>query len=275
MSEAILLVGAGHMGGAILQGLLKAKPKPRLKVVDTSALRRKEVSALGVEAAGRINLIPDDETVILALPPQCFVDFASDASVLKKHRGLIVSVMAGIHIETIRHILNADNIVRAIPNTPAEVCESISVFCAAKCISPVALKRATEVLAKIGIALQVQEERFLDLATALCGGGPAYLCYLADCLQHFAVNAGIDPVQAVIMVNQLFQGTSALLALPGRQPQQLCRDVMTPGGTTVRAVEVFEKHDLKAIIFEALSSAAAHSNALGSSVKEIENARHR
>ncbi|MDD1014796.1 pyrroline-5-carboxylate reductase [Pseudomonas rubra] len=273
MSNDIVLVGAGCMGAALLPGLFKGFQKSRILVVDTSPLRREKVAAMGVDVASAIDNIDGGATVVLALPPNSFSGFASSTLALKGHAGLVISVMAGVRIATIKHALQICNVVRAIPNTPAETLKSMTVFCAATSVSLLCLEFAERVLSLFGEAIRVESENLMDPATAICGGGPAYISYFAECMRCFAVEQGFNDDESALIVAQVLCGTGSLLSVGDRRPMQLCRDVMTPGGTTARAVEVLDRNNFKEVVGDALLKATIHSRSLGCMVEEAENER--
>jgi pyrroline-5-carboxylate reductase len=273
MSNDIVLVGAGCMGAALLPGLFKGFQKSRILVVDSSSSQRKKIAAMGVDVSSSIGDVSGGATIVLALPPDRFAEFASSTSVLSGHPGLVISVMAGVRIATIEHALQVCNVVRAIPNTPAEIFKSMTVFCAAASISFFCLELAERVFSLIGETVRVEDEELMDPATAICGGGPAYLSYFAECMRCFAVDHGFNDAQSAFIVGQVFRGTGSLLSVGDRRPMQLCREVMTPGGTTARAVDVLERNNFKGVVGDALLKATTHSQSLGYRVEEAENGR--
>lgn len=273
MSYDIVLVGAGCMGTALLPGLFKGFDKSRILVIDVLPSRRKEVAAMGVDVASSLGDVDDAAIIVLALPPNRFSEFAGCTSVLNGHPGLVVSVMAGVRIATIEKALQACNVVRAIPNTPAETFKSMTVFCAGASVSSYSLRLAERMFSLVGEMVRVEEEKLMDPATAICGGGPAYLSYFAECMRSFAVEHGFSDAQSDFIVSQIFQGVGSLLSVGDRQPMQMCEDVMTPGGTTAQAIEVLKHRNFKEVVGDALLKAATHSQLLGSMAEEAENER--
>jgi len=123
-----------------------------------------------------------------------------------------------------------------------------------------------QLLGVIGHFVAVDNEELIDTATALCGGGPAFFAYFADCMRQQAESAGFGRADASAIVIQLLRGTAILMSESGKSAMQLCREVMTPGGTTERGIDVFEERKLRSIVEDALSRSAQRSRELGDSI---------
>jgi pyrroline-5-carboxylate reductase len=111
--------------------------------------------------------------------------------------------------------------------------------------------------------VEVAHEALLDPATALCGGGPAFVAYFADAMQDFALASGFGADNARRMTLQILRGTAALIAASGKQPSRICSEVMTPGGTTERGIACFDEFGVRHAVREALARASARSGELG------------
>jgi pyrroline-5-carboxylate reductase len=176
--------------------------------------------------------------------------------------------MAGIRISSIQQMLGTQNVVRSIPNTPSEVFEGMTVYCRSSSVDENLARKARDVLESFGRAVEVSDEALIDPATALCGGGPAFVAYFADALQEFGIKAGISEDAALAITIQLLRGTSALLATTGKPAMQLCREVMTPGGTTERGIWHFDEEGLGGTVLDALTKSSARSRELGLVITE-------
>lgn len=111
--------------------------------------------------------------------------------------------------------------------------------------------------------LIVNDEPLIDSATALVGGGPAYVSYFAAALIEYAISAGFDKTTATTITNTIFRGTSILLAANSEPPMRLCERVTTPEGTTQRAIHFFNEKQLRNIIVTGLEYACSRSKELG------------
>jgi len=256
------LFGAGHMGAALARGMLRRGLKG-LEIVDPDERKLKEFRELGVEATTTCHDVGAGDMLMLAMPPQAFPAFAQSAAHLHGHRGTVISVMAGVTTEVISASLRADKIIRGIPNTPSEVFEGMTLYTCTPAVSEQDESDAVSVLESIGKVAKVKDESLIDPATALCGGGPAFVAFFADALETFGHQAGLPADVARRVTEQLLRGTAELMASSGKPALQLCREVMTPGGTTERGIWMFEEAGLKRTVTESLARSAARSRELG------------
>ncbi|MBA2431612.1 MAG: pyrroline-5-carboxylate reductase, partial [Chthoniobacterales bacterium] len=225
-----------------------------LLVVERDEARRSWLqSQFRLDATADLNVLQGD-VIVIAIPPQVFADFVASERCRIPENTPIISVMAGIRIATISDALGSDQVVRTIPNTPAEVGRGVTVFYAPSSVTPETLERVHEVLSAIGTSLRVGNEDMLDPATAICGGGPAFVSYFADAFCTFAQIQGFSPDEAVHLTTEVLQGTAQLIATSRRTPEALCREVMTPNGTTERGIAAFEAGRLKPVVLEALAA---------------------
>ena len=261
----VVVIGAGHMGTAIIAGLQEKDAELRVDVVEIAAPRVRLIGErFGITARSRYEARPGD-TVILAVQPQQFEGFAaaSPDGVFASEGALLISVMAGVGIASMTSLLGTPKVIRAIPNTPSEVSQGMTVMCCAPAVTEVEAERAEYLLSAVGRVLTVADEALIDDATALCGGGPAFVAYLADGLADFAVKAGFDPAQARLMACQVLRGTADLMESTGREAEELCREVMTPGGTTEQGVFHLRERGVRDALVEALRRSANRSRELG------------
>jgi pyrroline-5-carboxylate reductase len=262
----LIIVGCGHMGFAIVRGLLGAAHKREIVVVETSAERRKFLLAhSGMTITEELAIAPGD-FVVLAVPPQVFGEFARNQRDKFSPGTPVLSVMAGLTAHSIAEALGTTQVVRAIPNTPSEVFAGMAVYYADVDVAELAIAQADELLKTIGKALRVDNEELVDDATALCGGGPAFVSYVADAFCRFAVSCGFTEATGREMTVQIFGGTAALISNSDKTPMQLCREVMTPNGTTERGIAAFDAADLTNSVLTALAASAHRSRELASSM---------
>ncbi|WP_320784764.1 pyrroline-5-carboxylate reductase [Streptomyces sp. CRN 30] len=266
-AHRVAVIGAGHMGTAMIAGLVASSEGPRPVVVETDGARRAAVlEQFGTVARERYEPGCAD-TVILAVQPQQFEALARDLAQGAFDGTLVVSVMAGVSIRTMTELLGTARVVRAIPNTPSEIGFGMTVLAPGEAVTPDDVVRAEGVLALLGRVLTVSDEALIDDATALCGGGPAFVAYLAGALCDFAVGAGFDAGQARSMTAQVLRGTAELLDRVDRTPQELCAEVMTPGGTTEQGIFHFRDKGLADIVVKGLDRAARRSRELDGIVR--------
>jgi pyrroline-5-carboxylate reductase len=263
----VVVIGAGHMGTAIIAGLVKNGGDLPLVVVETAESRRQAVRAeFGIETRRFYEPGPTD-LVVVAVQPQQFEAFARTRSAGDFDHALVVSVMAGVTISAMTALLGTERVVRSIPNTPCEVSEGMTVMAAGAAVTSDDVVLAERLLAVLGRVLTVSDEALVDDATALCGGGPAFVAHIAGAFAEFAVAAGFQPGQARLMTCQVLRGTAALLESTARSPEELCDEVMTPGGTTEQGILFYREKRLREILVEGLNRAAERSRELDGLVR--------
>jgi len=260
--EKISIIGAGNMGAAIAKGLLnKGNIKPR--IVDSNEKRLIDLRDQGLICSTFLESISADELVVLAIPPQAFSAFAANAKLLRGHQAPIVSIMAGIRMAEISKLLDVPHVVRSIPNTPSEVYAGMTVFCASPMMTGASVNKVISVFETFGKCVRVDDESLIDPATALCGGGPAFTAFFADAMQKFAIGSGFNGKDAAIIAQQVLRGTADLIEASEKPPMQICREVMTPHGTTERGIRHFEENRLREIVIGALNQSARRSREIG------------
>lgn len=260
--QRIVVVGAGHMGSVLVRALRTTMSEVPLTVVEAEPERAAALRAEGVPTAASYEPAPDD-LVILALPPQALGPFAAAQPPGTFRDVTVVSVMAGVPIATLTERLGAPRVVRAMPNVASQVSQGMTVLCAGPGVAPTEAARAEGALGTIGRVLAVSDEALLDDATALAGGGPAFVAYIAKAFRDFAEAAGFPADQALDLACQVLRGTADLLERTGQDPEQIYRSVMTPGGTTEQGIRALEEHGLHDILVDALRRAAGRARELG------------
>src|SRR5262245_21561907 len=179
LKGTLVLVGAGKMGGAMLEGWLKSGIRPE-QVVALDPAPPPETLALLQKHRVRHNpavvTVKDAEVILIAIKPQIMDDVLPSVASLKASRPLVISVAAGRPIATFaRHFGEDAAIIRSIPNTPAAVGRGITAIASNGNVSTAQLALATDLLSAIGEVVSVPDETFIDAATAVSGSGPAYV----------------------------------------------------------------------------------------------------
>ena len=239
----LLLVGAGKMGSALLQGWLESGVDPaRLTVLDPepSAELCKLAASAGIDLDPDIAIMPPPAVVVLAIKPQIMDAVLPGLVRLVRDETVFLSVAAGRTIASMQAILGQRAmVVRTIPNTPAAIGQGMTVAVATAQVTPRQRQQCQALLEAVGKVEWVEDESLIDAATALSGSGPAYVFYLAECLARAGAKAGLDPELAARMARQTVIGAGALMqASPDTEAAQLRRNVTSPGGTTAAALAV-------------------------------------
>jgi pyrroline-5-carboxylate reductase len=237
---SLLLVGAGKMGGAMLDGWL------------SRGLWPKAVAVLEPQPSGRMNMLArrgvrlnaeasksKPSVVVIAVKPQ---DAASTIHSLAPRIGkpsLVISIMAGRTIAFLAEGLpKGIAIVRAMPNLPAAIGRGITVAVPNRQVTDTQRKVATELLAACGKVEWVQDEKLLDAVTAVSGSGPAYVFLLAEALTGAAVAAGLPAQLAAKLARETIAGAGELMRGSKLDAATLRKNVTSPGGTTAAALDV-------------------------------------
>jgi pyrroline-5-carboxylate reductase len=263
---AIAILGAGSMGGAILNGLVQPGTAVSGPVRVTNrteakaaALRSDAVISYSTEVEPNANLaaITGARIVVVAVKPTMVPDLLREIAEVLEPDAVVISVAAGVTIATIQSLLPPSvAVLRAMPNTPALVGRGVTGLAAGDRASASDLAMAHSLFATVGAVLEVPESK-IDEVSAISGSGPAYVFYLIEQLTQTAVRLGFTAEQASLMVEGTFLGASELLAASGEQPRELRRRVTSPHGTTERAIAEMEKAELGSMFDRATASAIA------------------
>jgi pyrroline-5-carboxylate reductase len=264
----IAFIGGGNMGEAMLSAILDKGIAENEDVIvsDISEPRRHflaERYSVVTTADNRL-AITGANVVVLAIKPQNLPTLMNELKNKIKPAQLVISIIAGTRIDTIRDGLKHKRVVRSMPNTPAQIGEGVTVWTATKEVTPLQKKRATSILGAMGKEFYVSDEVFLDMATAVSGSGPAYLFYFVESFIDTAVAIGWPRETAKELVMGTVLGAVHLIEKSGREPADLRRMVTSPGGTTSEAIRVFDEGNFKRLINEAVTAAYKKAQILSS-----------
>lgn len=255
------------MGEAILAALLQKKLcRPAdISVSDIIESRRQYLKKQYRVAATTDNqqAIQDKDVVVLAVKPQNTKEVFADLKGKLKSNQVILSIAAGIKISTIIAGMGHRKVVRSMPNTPAQIGLGISGWTATGDVTAAQKNLARTILGAMGKEICFDDEKYLDMVTAISGSGPAYIYFFAESLIEGAVGLGLNRQDAETLVLQTILGAAHLMEKSSKTPAELRRDVTSKGGTTERAIEVLEKSDLSGIIAKAVKAARQRAKELG------------
>ena len=265
----LLLLGAGRMGSAMLQGWLAAGVDPALLLVrdpDPAPALREMAEEHGLRLDPPDAALADVAVLVAAVKPQVMDDaLAAIAPLLPRPAPLTVSIAAGRTIASFKRHLGPDApVVRAMPNTPAAIGRGISAYCLSPEVTPGQERLAAALLAALGEVVAVADESLMDAVTAVSGSGPAYVFLLAECLQRAARARGLPEEVASRLARATVAGAGALLAARGETPAALREAVTSPGGTTAAALAVLmdEQAGLCRLLDAAVEAATRRSREL-------------
>jgi pyrroline-5-carboxylate reductase len=264
MVTPILMLGAGRMGGAMVEGWLAAGAfaAQDLMIRDPQP----GPSARAAEAAGAALNPPEAElararTVVLAVKPQVWRDAAAEAAPWLGSGAVVVSICAGVRSGDIAKEFGGRCVARVMPTTAAAIGQGTASLYAD---DPAALARAHALFEPLGTVVDLNDEALMHAATAVSGSAPAYLYAFIEALEAAGTQAGLSQAEARRLARSTLTGAAALLARTGEDPAELRRQVTSPGGTTAAALEVLMgEGGLPDLLRNAVAAAARRSQELG------------
>lgn len=239
----LLLVGAGKMGGALLEGLIaRGLDASRVRVQDPAppADIAAALARHGIAAEPKIESLSTPPGVILmAVKPQAMDAVFPSVAALAGPDTLVISIAAGRTLASFEARLPAGTaVVRAMPNTPAAVGRGITVCVANGAVTPAGRATCEALMSAVGEVAWIGNEAEMDAVTAVSGSGPAYVFLLAEAMEKAAVAAGLDAALARQLARATVSGAGELLARSDLDAATLRRNVTSPGGTTAAALDV-------------------------------------
>lgn len=267
--ENIAFIGAGKMASAIAAGLVKKNTLPGGKIFafDVSEEAR---NAFGKAVPGAHcekdlpSLLAKSSFIVLAVKPQYVKEALAGAEKLLAGK-LLLSICAGISIETLAALSTCRKIIRVMPNTPALVGAGMSAFACNEAVLPEEKAMAEKVLASIGEVKELPE-KLLDAVTGLSGSGPAYVIEFIMALADGGVYMGLPRDAAYKMALETVAGTAEMLKASSGHPAILRDGVISPGGTTARGVEALDAGCFRHTVMQAVIKSAERSAELGKKV---------
>jgi len=236
-----------------------------VSVSDTSQSRRWYLNQkYGVSVTGDNQTVASrSEIVVLAVKPQNLAEVMTELNGRLQPSQLVVSIIAGARINTLHSGLNHRRVVRVMPNTPAQIGEGVSVWTATAAVTEQQKCWAGSILGAMGKEVYVDDEKYIDMATAVSGSGPAYFFLFVESLVDAAQQIGLANNIAQELVLQTMLGAGHFLQKSGQPPAELRRKVTSPGGTTAEALNVFEQGHFAELVKQAVQAAYNKAMMLG------------
>ncbi|HEY7841543.1 MAG TPA: pyrroline-5-carboxylate reductase [Gammaproteobacteria bacterium] len=267
----ISFIGCGNMCRSLVGGLVRDGVAPdRLRGADPVAEQRDRMHALGVEVlSDNAAAAAGADVIVLAVKPQAMREAATSlAPLLRRESPLVLSIAAGIRMDTIRGWLGSDPpLIRAMPNTPALIGAGASALCAGPRADAKHRELAEGILRAVGTVVWLEDEALMDVVTALSGSGPAYWFLLMEALEAEAVNLGLPREQARLLTIETALGAARMALESDADPSELRRQVTSPGGTTERALQVLGAGGFAELVARALAAARDRSAELAETLK--------
>ena len=281
----LAFVGCGVMAEAIIAGLLRKQlvtaeqivgSHPRLgrreELYAKYATRMFESNREAVIAAqpadAAAGAVHAGSLVILAVKPQRLNKVLQELKGAIRPDQLVVSIVAGARCEAIAGELLHPTVVRAMPNTPAQIGQGMTAWTATPEVSERQEREVEAMLLALGKAMRVENERQIDMATALSATGPTYVFLMMEALVDAGVHMGFSRHVAQDLVQQMMLGSVLFARESQKHPAELRNMVTSPGGTSAEAIYQMEKGSLRTVLSKAVWAAYQRAEALGRKTKE-------
>jgi pyrroline-5-carboxylate reductase len=264
-SGHLVLVGAGKMGSALLEGWLRFGLDPkRIAVIEPQPSPQiSTLASQGLRLNPELRALADVAAAVIAVKPQTAAEAIPPLKPMIGASTVVVSIMAGRTLQFIAGALNTPcAVVRAMPNTPAAIGRGITVA-VPRDVSPAQRELAHRLLCAAGTVEWIDDETLMDAVTAVSGSGPAYVFLLAEALAEAGVAAGLPPSLAAKLARETVAGSGELLHRSELDSAVLRQNVTSPGGTTAAALEVLMGKDgLTQLMRKAVAAATKRSREL-------------
>ena len=263
----IAIIGGGAMGRAIIHTLTGSGEIDPGKVVASDPVpEQRELLAerYGVRvSADNKEAVKNSDVVVIAVKPQVLPHVMTELKGSIPQNALVFSIVAGMPIKTMRLGFGHEAIIRAMPNTPAQIGEGMTVWTASPAVTESHFAQARTILTAMGKELYVEEEGELDMATAVSGTGPTYVFLLMEALVDAAVHLGFSRRDARELVIQTVQGSVKYAAQSDHHLARMRNLVTSPGGTSAEAIYQLEKGGMRTVLSKAVWAAYQKSRLLG------------
>lgn len=271
----LAFIGCGVMAEAVVAGLLRKKLVSPEQIVGSHPRqsRREEMHVkYGIEmlesnreAVSEITPeTPDASSIIvLAVKPQRLHGVLQELKGSLVKEQLVVSVVAGARIETISEVLLHASVIRTMPNTPAQIGEGVTAWTASAEVNEQQETQVCAMLEALGKTVRVENERQIDMATALSATGPTYIFMMMEALIDAGVHMGFSRHVAQELVHHTMLGSVLFARESHKHPAELRNMVTSPGGTSAEAIYQMEKGGLRTVLSKAVWSAYQRAESLG------------
>jgi pyrroline-5-carboxylate reductase len=255
----LAFIGAGVMAESMIAGVLSRGIVTPARITAShpredrrAALRERfGVNAIG----GNVDAVVDADLVFLTIKPQVLAAVMRQLDGKLRPGQVVISILAGANLASLGRGLGHDAIVRVMPNTPAQIGEGMAVWCATEGVTGTQREQIRAVLGALGEEIQVDTEKYVDMATALSGTGPTYVFLVMEALIDAGVHMGFPRRLAEEIVLQTVSGSVAFARSSGKHMAELRNMVTSPGGTSAEAIYQMEKGGLRTVLSKSVYAA--------------------
>jgi pyrroline-5-carboxylate reductase len=260
-------LGAGNMASALIGGLVRSYLVEPASIIasDVDPERRGRIAReFGIRMTGENReVVRFADVVVLAVKPKVVPKVLEEVGSLVRADQLFISICAGVSAAFLEsHLPNHPPVIRAMPNTPAQVGEGISAIACGAHACSLHCDVAKAILGAVGEVIEL-EEKHMDAVTAISGSGPAYFFYLMEQMEAAGLAEGLPPGVTQKLIKQTALGAAKLALESSDNPRELRQDVTSPGGTTDAAISFLESKGVGQLIVHAVREAAKRSRELG------------
>jgi pyrroline-5-carboxylate reductase len=269
--STIATVGSGVMAEAMIAGLLRAEQVAPDQIIASHprAERRSElISSYGIRTVeDNASAVEHADVVVLAIKPQMLVRVGRELTGAMRSGQLVISIIAGATTKALSNVLGHRQIVRSMPNTPAQLGRGMTVWYATPEVTDTQKEQARTLLNSLGLQLEVDDEKLVGMATAVSGTGPTYVFLVMEALIDAAVHLGFPRHMAHDLVVETLEGSTLFAKSSGMHPAQLRNMVTSPGGTSAAALHELESGRLRTVLSEAVWAAYRRTDELGKNLE--------
>jgi pyrroline-5-carboxylate reductase len=255
------------MGLTYAQGMSKSKllKKKNIMVLDKSDVKLKELHKIThFDTFEKLeDCVPKADIIFIAVKPYHAVSVFDAIKPLVQSQQIIVSIMAGVTIESIQQLTGLEEIVRAMPNLPAQIGKGLTSFVISKEVSRIEMLTIESLLDTTGKSIQVSSEKLIDASTGISGSGPAYVFYFMQSMMEAALKMGFSKKDSTVIVSQTFLGAIELFNQSNISPNSWMEKVASKGGTTRAALDSMEDNNVNELIKDAAFAAFNRAVELG------------
>ena len=271
VDKRLAILGGGRLGEALLRGVLDAGVLSRedIRITVRSEKRAAELAerhSIKATAGESAAAAAASDIVVLAVKPRVVSDVLSEIREAVRPGQIVISMAAAVPLRLVENQLPAPMpVFRAMPNIAMTVQESATALCANAVATDTDRVTVQTIFQSVG-TVHFVDETAMHAVTALSGSGPAYAFFIADALAAAGTEQGLPRDVSLALARQTLLGAARLLETGAAGPEEMIRQVTTPGGTTIEGLKVLERHDVRAALMAAVQAAAERSEALTSEI---------
>jgi pyrroline-5-carboxylate reductase len=265
--RTIATVGSGVMAEAMIAGLLRGElVAPHQMVASHPRAERREQlrSEYGIRVvADNLEAVDGADVIVLGIKPQMLGRVGREIGPALRRGQVVLSILAGATTTALTGTLGHDQVIRAMPNTPARLGKGVTVWYATPETTPEQRELAAFLLEALGMQVEVDDEKMVAMATAVSGTGPTYVFLVMEALIDAAVHLGFPRHVAHDLVVETLEGSTLFAKQSAMHPAELRNMVTSPGGTSAAALHELESGRLRTVLSEAVWAAYRRTNELG------------